>query len=59
MNIMTIFVYGAGRQGKKVRLLLMNLKDTSVFRVEENYAYWWLKTISFLCCEKSQLEMIW
>lgn len=56
---MTIFVYGAGRQGKKVRLLLMNLKDTSVFRVEENYAYWWLKTISFLCCEKSQPEMIW
>lgn len=39
MNIMTIFVYRAGRQGIKVRLLLMNLKEISVFRVEGNYAY--------------------
>lgn len=32
MNIMTVFVYRAGRQDIKVSLLMMNIKEMSVFR---------------------------
>lgn len=32
MNIMTVFVYRAGRQDIKVSLLMTNIKDMSVFR---------------------------
>lgn len=74
MNIMTVFVYRAGRKDIKVSLLMMNIKEMSVFRDEGNYVYWRLKTNFFNVCnswndparcveegivERSQQEMAW
>lgn len=39
MNIMTVFVYRAGRQDIKVSLLTMNIKEISACRDVGNYVY--------------------
>lgn len=47
MNIMTAFVYRAGRQDRKVSLLMTNIKEMSVFRDGGNYVYCRLKSNFF------------
>lgn len=50
MNIMTVFVYRAGRQDIKVSLLMTNIKEMSVFRDGGNYVHWRLKSNFFNVC---------
>ena len=50
MNIKTALVYRAGRQDIKASLLMMNIKERSVFRDGRNYVYWRLKTNFFNVC---------
>lgn len=54
MNIMTVFVYRAGRQDIKVSLLMMNIKEMSVFRDGGNHVYWRLETIFFFNVSNSR-----